>query len=137
MRSIGSMVWGACRSCTPTGSTATRTTPPLVCSRSAGVRCWQLFQTGTALGNGGRGALLLLLPRITQQWLPLGLTPLQVLKARTIPVDKLNALPGLALELSGSWMESQGGMEHGYEQLRSPSAHASDGDVWRCEPCEP
>ena len=68
---------------------------------------------------------------------PLGLTPLQVLKARTIPVDKLNALPGLALELSGSWMESQGGMEHGYEQLRSPSAHASDGDVWRCEPCEP
>ena len=42
-----------------------------------------------------------------------------------------------ACELSGSWMESQGGMEHGYEQLRSPSAHASDGDVWRCEPCEP
>ena len=81
----------------------------------------------------------MLLPRITQQWLPLGLTPLQVLKARTIPVDKLNALPGLALELSGSWMESKGGitMEHGYEQLRSPSAHASDGDVWRCEPCEP
>ena len=61
----------------------------------------------------------------------------KVLKARTIPVDKLNALPGLALELSGSWMESQGGMEHGYEQLRNPSAHASDGDVWRCEPCEP
>ena len=73
--------------------------------------------TGAAGGNGGSGALLLLLPRITQQWVPLGLTPLQVLKARTIPVDKLNALPGLALELSGSWMESpQGGMERGYEQ---------------------
>jgi hypothetical protein len=59
----------------------------------------------------------------------------KVLKARTIPVDKLNALPGLELELSSSWMEEQGGTEQGYEQLRSLSAYASDGDVWRCEPC--
>jgi len=58
----------------------------------------------------------------------------KVLKARTIPVYKLNALPGLELKLSSSWMESQGGTKQGYEQLRSLSAHASDGDVWRCEP---
>ena len=60
-----------------------------------------------------------------------------MLKARTIPVDKLNKLPDHALELSSLWMESQGGMEQGYEQLRSLSAHASDADVWRCEPCQP
>eukprot|EP00966_Prymnesium_polylepis_P298117 6888827-Prymnesium_polylepis.1 len=53
-----------------------------------------------------------------------------VMKARTISVEKLNALPDHALELSSSWMESQGGTEKGYEQLRNPSAHASDGDVW-------
>jgi hypothetical protein len=57
------------------------------------------------------------------------------MKARTIPVDKLNKLPGHALELSGAWMEAQGGVEQGYEQLRTPSAHTSDGDVWRCAPC--
>eukprot|EP00966_Prymnesium_polylepis_P034838 810295-Prymnesium_polylepis.1 len=37
-------------------------------------------------------------------------------------------------------MEEQGGTEQApYEQLRSLSAHASDGDVWRCEPlrCAP
>ena len=61
----------------------------------------------------------------------------KVLKARTIPVAKLNALPDHALELSSSWMESQGGMEQGYEQLRSLSAHASDADVWHCKPCQP
>ena len=60
-----------------------------------------------------------------------------VMKARTISVNKLNALPGHALEVSGTWMQAQGGMEKGYEQLRSPSAHTSDGDVWRCAPCEP
>jgi hypothetical protein len=56
-------------------------------------------------------------------------------RASPVPVDKLNALPGLELELSSSWMEEQGGTEQApYEQLRSLSAHASDGDVWRCEP---
>ena len=60
---------------------------------------------------------------------------LQVMKARTIPIYKLNKLPGHALELSGAWMEAQGGVEQGYEQLRTPSAHTSDGDVWRCAHC--
>ena len=60
-----------------------------------------------------------------------------VMKARTISVNKLNALPGHALEVSGTWMQAQGGLEKGYEQLRSPSAHTSDGDVWRCAPCKP
>jgi hypothetical protein len=59
-----------------------------------------------------------------------------VTKARTIPIEKLNALPGHALELSGTWMQAQGGVEQCYEQLRSPSVHTSDGDVWRCAPCE-
>ena len=59
-----------------------------------------------------------------------------VLGNRTIPVAKLNALPDHALELTNSWMEEQGGMEKGYEQLRSVSAHASDDDVWQCVPCQ-
>ena len=48
------------------------------------------------------------------------------MKARTIPIDKLNKLPGHVLELSGTWMEVQGGVEQGYEQLRTPSAHTLD-----------
>jgi hypothetical protein len=60
-----------------------------------------------------------------------------VLKRRTIPVEKLNALPDHELVLSAEWMETQGGAEQGYEQLRSLSAHTEDGDLWRCEQREP
>ena len=60
-----------------------------------------------------------------------------VLQARTITLEKLNGKPGHALELSNSWMEAQGGMEQGYEQLLCLSEHTADGDIWRCEPCEP
>jgi len=34
-------------------------------------------------------------------------------------------------------METHGGAEQGYEQLRSLSAYTEDGDLWRCEQREP
>ena len=52
-----------------------------------------------------------------------------VMTCRTIPVARLDALPGHALELSSEWMEEKGGMELGYEQLRKVSEHESDADA--------
>jgi len=34
-------------------------------------------------------------------------------------------------------METHGGAEQGYEQLRSLTAHTEDGDLWRCAQREP